>query len=418
MAKQMKILVAGLGSRWGLYAEYVRKHPDDIKIVGLADANESRLQAYAEEFGVPESACFTDANTMFEAGIEADGAVICTMDQLHYTNAMTAMKQGYHLMLEKPVALRAEECVAIRDYANEHGLNVVVCHVLRYTPFYQKIKEIIDSGMIGEVCTIQAMERVEYWHMAHSYVRGNWRCSEQSSPMILAKACHDTDILLWLCGKKCKSVSSFGSLKYFGKKDQPEGAADRCLACRYVDDCPYSAKLHYIEEAKKGRRDWPLDVVAKNPTPEALEEALKTSPYGKCVYLCDNNVVDHQILNLWMEDDVAISFTMSSFNTKSGRMINIMATHGNIYADMGDNVITLDVFGKTHEVIDVNKLATEFNGHGGGDDRLFEDFITLLREGRSQAKTLTDINRSVESHFICLAAEQSRVHGGEVVTLS
>jgi len=181
---------------------------------------------------------------------------------------------------------------------------------------------------------------------------------------------------------------------------------------------PTAVWSHYIEEAKKGRRDWPLNVVVKKPTPEALEEALKTSPYGKCVYLCDNDVVDHQVLNLWMEDDVAISFTMSSFNAKSGRMINIMATHGSIYADMGDNVITLDVFGKKHEVIDVNKLATEFSGHGGGDDRLFEDFVTLLREGRSQAKTLTDINRSVESNFICLAAEKSRVNGGEVVTLS
>lgn len=149
------------------------------KSVGLADANENRLKDYASQFDVPPQACFSDANEMFEAGIEADGAVICTMDQLHYANAMCAMKNGYHLMLEKPVALSVQECTGIRDYANEHQLHVVVCHVLRYTPFYQKIKEIIDSGEIGEVCTIQAMERVEYWHMAHSYVRGN--CADRQT---------------------------------------------------------------------------------------------------------------------------------------------------------------------------------------------------------------------------------------------
>lgn len=417
MARQIKILVAGLGSRWTAYESFVKKHPDDVKIVGLADANENRLKDYASQFDVPPQACFADANEMFEAGIEADGAVICTMDQLHYANAMCAMKNGYHLMLEKPVALSVQECTGIRDYANEHQLHVVVCHVLRYTPFYQKIKEIIDSGEIGEVCTIQAMERVEYWHMAHSYVRGNWRRSADGSPMILAKACHDTDILLWLCGKKCKAVSSFGSLKHFNRAHQPEGAAERCMACKYVNDCPYSAPKYYLTEAKKGNTSWPIDVVVKNPTVERLTEALKTSPFGRCVYACDNDVVDHQILNMWMEDDVAISFTMSSFNAKSGRMINVMATHGCISADMGDNLITLDVFGKKHEVIDVTKLSSELNGHGGGDDRLFEDFITLLRDGPNKAKTLTDINRSVESHIISLAAETSRLKGGEVVEL-
>lgn len=417
MARQIKVLAAGLGSRWGVYADYIARHPEDVKVVGLADADQTRLREYAEQFGVPQSACYQDAEELFSAGIEADGAIICTMDRLHYPHAMAAMRAGYHLLLEKPVALTEEHCRDIRDYAMQKGLHVVVCHVLRYTPFYQKIKEIIDSGVIGDICTIQAMERVEYWHMSHAYVRGNWRNSETSCPMILAKACHDTDILLWLCGKRCEAVSSFGSLKHFRPENRPEGAADRCLDCKYIDDCPYSAKKQYIDRVAQGYTGWPVNVVEKNPTVDSITDVLKSSPYGKCVYDCDNNVVDHQIVNLWLADDVAISFIMSSFNSKSGRTIKVMGTMGDIEGDMGTNTIECTVFGKSHELIDVNKLAGDLSGHGGGDDRLFADFVSLLRAESVNSGALTSIERSVESHFVCLAAEQSRVSGGAVIDM-
>ncbi len=418
MAKQIKLLAAGLGSRWGVYADYIARHPEDIKVVGLADADPKRLEAAAHSFGVPETACYTDALDLFGAGIEADGAIICTMDALHYPHSIAAMQAGYHLMLEKPAALTEEQCRAIRDTAQRLGRHVVVCHVLRYTPFYQKIKDIIDSGVIGEVCTVQAMERVEYWHMAHAYVRGNWRRADTSCPMILAKSCHDTDILLWLCGKKCKAVSSFGSLKHFRPENQPEGAADRCLECKYVDTCPYSAKHQYIDRVAGGYTGWPVDVVKKNPTVQSITDVLKTSPYGKCVYRCDNDVVDHQILNMWLEDDVAVSFVMSSFNSKSGRTIKVLGTLGDIEADMGKNEIECTVFGKSHEVIDVSKLGLDLGGHGGGDDRLFADFVALLRGEPVNSKSLTSIERSMESHFVSLAAERSRVAGGQVINMS
>lgn len=417
MGKQIKVLVAGLGSRWGVYAGIIAAHPDDVKIVGLADMSDERLAENAARFGVPAENCYHDAIELFEAGIEADGAVICTMDHLHYEHSISAMKAGYHLLLEKPVALTEEHCRAIRDTAKELEKHVVVCHVLRYTPFYQKIKDIIDSGTIGDILTVQAMERVEYWHQAHAYVRGNWKDSQTSCPMILAKACHDTDILLWLCGKRCERLSSFGSLKHFRPENQPEGAAKRCLDCKYIDDCPYSAKHQYIDRVAAGYNGWPIDVVQKNATVESITEALKTSPYGECAYLCGNNVVDHQLLNMWLEDDIAISFIMSSGNSKSGRTIKVLGTHGDIEADMGKEEIELTVFGKSHEIIDVTKLASDFSGHGGGDSRLFMDFVALLRGEPINSKSLTSIERSMESHFVALAAERSRVAGGEVVVM-
>ncbi len=416
MKKQVKLIAAGLGSRFGVYASYIKRHPDEVKIVGLADAREDRLRQYADEFGVPAENCYTDANTLFKAGIEADGAVICTMDAMHYENTMCAMEMGYDILLEKPLALTEEHCRTIRDTAIQCGRKIMLCHVLRYSPFYMKIKDIIDSGIIGDVCTVQAMERVEYWHQAHGFVRGNWANSERACPMILAKSCHDTDILLWLCGKRCRSVSSFGSLKHFKAENQPEGAADRCLECKYGESCPYSAQNNYIKRVKGGYTGWPIDVVMQNATVDGITEVLKTSEYGRCVYQCDNNVVDHQIVNMWMEDDVAISFIMSSFNSKHGRTLRVLGTLGDIDADMGTGKIELTVFEKSHEVIDIADIMAQ-SAHGGGDDNLFADFLSLVRGDDTNEKSETSVSRTVDSYLVCFAAEKSRINGGQVVDL-
>lgn len=418
MAKQVKVMVAGLGSRWTAYEAFCEKFPEDMKIVALADMSDAKLSEYGERYGVPAKNRFHDALEMFRAGIDADGVIICTLDHQHHEQSIAAMKAGYHLVLEKPVAIEKDHCREIRDVARETGRKVVVCHELRYTPFYQTVKKIIDSGDIGDILTIQAMERVEYWHQAHGFVRGNWRNSESSCPMILAKSCHDTDILSWLCGRKCVRLSSFGSLKHFTRANKPEGAAERCLHCKYVNDCPYSAKIEYIDRVAGGYNGWPIDVVQKNATVESITEELKTNPYGKCVYDFDNNVVDHQVVNMWMEDDVAISFIMSSGNSKSGRTIKVMGTHGDIEGDFGANTVELNIFGKGSEKIDVSKMGAADSGHGGGDYRMLMDFVEIVRNGDAGNTTYAGIEGSVDAHLISFAAEESRINNGAVIEMA
>lgn len=418
MAKQVKVLVAGLGSRWTAYQSFVKRFPDDMKIVGIADMSDKKLEEYGKWYDIPEENRFHDAMEMFGAGIEADGAIICTLDHQHHEQSIAAMRAGYHIILEKPVAIEKDHCREIRDVAQQTGRHVVVCHELRYTPFYQKIKQTIDSGAIGDILTIQAMERVEYWHQAHGFVRGNWRNTKDACPMILSKSCHDTDILSWLCGKKCIRLSSFGSLKHFTKANKPEGAAERCLECKYISDCPYSAKHEYIDRVAGGYNGWPIDVVQKNATVESITEELKTNSYGKCVYDFDNDVVDHQIVNMWMEDDVAISFIMSTGNSKSGRTITVMGTHGEIIGDFGANTLEINIFGKSGEKIDVSKLGAQDSGHGGGDFRMLMDFVEIVRNGEGDNTTYAGIESSVDAHLISFAAEDSRLANGKVIEMS
>ena len=309
--------------------------------------------------------------------------------------------------------------------AQECDRKVIVCHVLRYTPFYTKIKGLIDEGTIGEIVSVNSVENVGYWHQAHSFVRGNWRNSNTTSPMILQKCCHDMDILLWLTGKTCKSVSSFGNTYLFREDKAPEGAAHRCMdGCKVKDQCPYDAEKIYITDpvtgVQNGNTDWPVNVVALHPTVESVREALQTGPYGRCVYHCDNNVVDHQVVNLNMTDGSTISHTMCAFTayTAAGnRYAKIMGTLGEIIADMGENTIQVNVFGKEPEVIDVRTLATDFSGHGGGDNRMIEEFLDMLINESGPTKSTTSVEQSVESHYCALAAEESRLNGGAVIEL-
>ena len=276
------------------------------------------------------------------------------------------------MLLEKPISPDLEECRELIRIAKECNRQVVICHVLRYAPFYEKLKELIDADTIGEIVSVMAIENVGWWHQAHSFVRGNWRNSDITSPMILQKCCHDMDILLWLTGKTCKSVSSFGDNYLFRKERAPEGAAKRCLeGCRAKADCPFDAEKIYMDHQKYGVRhgncEWPLDVLTLHPGEESVKEALLTGPYGRCVYDCDNNVVDHQVVNLNMTDGSTISLTMCGFTSEISRYTKFMGTKGEMIADMGANTIEITRFGKEKSVIDVGGLAEDLKRHGGGD---------------------------------------------------
>lgn len=424
MSKKIRVAIAGLGSRGkDTYAKCAHRFSEEMEIVAIADIDPEKVREVREEYGVPEDMCFESAEKMLEQEKLADVMFICTMDRQHYGHAISALKKGYDLLLEKPISPELAECKEIAETASRLGRQVVVCHVLRYTPFYQKLKEVLDSGSIGEVVSIQAIENVGYWHQAHSFVRGNWRNKEMSSPMILQKCCHDMDILLWLAGKSCRAVSSFGSLRLFREDKAPEGAALRCIHCSPETKaaCPFDAEKIYLTNEQTGvlagNTDWPCNVLDLNPTEESIRKALTEGPYGRCVYHCDNNVVDHQVVNLELEDDTTISFTMCAFSETIHRHIRIMGTQGEITGDMKNNTIEIISFGREPQVIDVNTLADDFSGHGGGDNRLVKDILDLAGGSVTGRTALTSIEKSTESHFVALAAEESRVRGGEVIRL-
>ena len=422
MPQPVTFAICGCGAR-GLeaYAPYQERHPEEMKIVAGADTRPERLAMLRERYGVPQERCYPSDEALLAQPRLADVMIIATQDRQHVPAALAALDKGYHVLLEKPISPSLEECRALQEKAREAGRAVVVCHVLRYTRFYAALEDLLRRGEIGKIETIDAIEHVAYWHQAHSFVRGNWRRSDETSPMILAKSCHDMDILRWLAGEPCLKVQSFGSLDCFRRENAPEGAAQRCLdGCACKDACPYDAEKIYITSPHTGIRGrgkgWPCGVLASEPTEEKIWDALRTGPYGRCVFHCDNDVVDHQTVNLEFAHNIHATFTMTAFTQDCHRTIKITGTMGEIEGDMEKNALILRRFGRPQEVIDLNEEGGQFSGHGGGDFGLMSSFCKLIAAGGTQG--LTGVDASVESHVMALAAEASRQAGGKTITLA
>lgn len=412
------IAIAGLGSRGqDTYARYALER--GVKIVAAADPDPARLAEAVKRFGLPPERCFATAEELLAQDRLADILFVCTPDDNHYSTAIPALRKGYHLLLEKPAATRESECLEIVRVAQECGRHVLVCHVLRYAPFYGTVKQVIDSGEIGEVVTVNAVENVGYWHHAHSFVRGKWADTAASSPMMLAKCCHDVDILLFLLGRRIRRVSSYGGLYYFRPENAPENAAVRCLGgCGAKASCPYDAEKIYLTGKDSGvlhgKTGWPADVLARPATEENVRRALETGPYGRCVFHCGNDAVDHQVVNLEFDGGATAQLTMSAFSPEIYRTLQVMGTLGQIEGDMRTNRVTTSVFGQTPRTVDTAS-GGEYGGHGGGDIRMFDALLALVSGGTGAA--LSSIERSVESHLACFAAERSRRNGGASVEL-
>ncbi|MEG0952181.1 MAG: Gfo/Idh/MocA family oxidoreductase, partial [Niameybacter sp.] len=320
--RQVTAIIVGGGLRGGFaYAPYAVSHPHEFKIVGVAEPIKERREFLKEKYQIDEAHCFESWEQILELPKFADAAMICTQDQMHFEPAMMALEQGYHLLLEKPIAPTEEECVAIADKATEKDLHVVVCHVLRYTTLFKTIKKLLDGGRIGQVVAMNHNENVNHIHYSHSFVRGNWGNSKTSTPMILAKCCHDLDIIQWLIGSRCTKVSSFGELTYFKAKNAPEGATMRCQdGCPHSATCPYDAPTVYVTEKK-----WGASAFCMEPNnSEKVLAALKENDYGRCVFHSDNDVVDHQIVTLNFENGVTVSLTMCAFTKDFTRTLKIM----------------------------------------------------------------------------------------------
>jgi len=416
MKQPVTFAICGLGNRGQeAYACFQKKHPEKMKIVAIADPDSERRQLAQNEYNVPAKMCFTDAESLLTQPKLAEVLIIATQDRQHVAQAIPALEKGYHILLEKPISPNLSECILLRETAHKYNRMVIVCHVLRYTDFYQTIKRLLQEGAVGTIQSMDAVENIAYWHYAHSFVRGNWRDSEQSSPVILAKSCHDMDMIRWLMGQPCKTISSFGSLGWFMESHAPEGAALRCLdGCKAKNDCPYDAEKIYITNEQSGflsgNREWPCSVLCNSPTEEKLYEALQTGPYGRCVYHCDNNVADHQVVNMNFMDGATASFTMSAFTKGCYRTIKIMGSHGEISGNMSTNLIKVRSFNRPAETIDLGQSRDRFSGHGGGDEKMM-DYLCSLAAGDYQ-ESLTSIDVSVESHIMALAAEHSRIHNG------
>ena len=400
--KPITAVVLGAGSRGSIYSGFAREHPDQLRIVAVAEPRADRRNILAEELNIPESNRFESWQDLLDRPRMADCAFVCTLDDDHTAPAIKAMELGYHLLLEKPMSNTEEECRTIVETANRTGRSLVVCHVLRYTPFYMTLKNLIEQGQIGEVTALNQIENVGYWHQAHSFVRGNWRTVRETSPMILQKSCHDMDIILWLVGKDCKRVQSFGSLRHFNSENAPEDAPKRCLdGCPHAETCPYYAPRLYMNMELTG---WPVDVITTDLSEAGRRKALEEGPYGRCVYHCDNDVVDRQVVNLEFEGGAVATFTMTAFSADFSRQLKIFGTEGQITADMGTREIVLHRFWEEKKVIPMMECP-EVSGHGGGDYGILRDFLHVLREG---GESRTSAKISLQSHLICFAAEKSR----------
>lgn len=407
--EKVKAILLGAGARGNIYARYALEKPEEFEVVALAEPDEQRRQAFAKTFRIAPENVFEDWTQLLEKPKMADAALICTMDQMHTAPALKALHKGYHVLLEKPMAPTEEECRAIAAAAEQSGKVLTVAHVLRYSPFYSAIKHCIDQGRLGRIVAMEQTENVGYWHQAHSFVRGNWGNTKKSTPMILQKCCHDTDILSWLIGKRCTHVSSYGSLTHFTPENAPENAALRCLdGCPHKDDCIYYAPKFYLEHPK-AISDGFSKMLAPNPTRENILDALQTGIYGRCVYHCDNDAVDHQVVCMTFEDGAVASLTMCAFTEECNRTLHIMGTKAELWGDMEKGEIRLQILGDAAPVsIPIEQPKTKYvYNHNGGDYCLIRDFVHAIRSN-DPACNRSSAAQSLQSHLICFAAEKAR----------
>lgn len=402
----MKFVLIGAGQRGMIYAKYAREKGHEIAAV--AEPDEIKRGIAGEAFGIPAKYRFMSGKDLLAGPKLGDAAIIATMDRDHFHEAIPAMENGYHLLLEKPISPVPEETLAIEEAAVRTNRHVTVCHVLRYSPFFRALKDAVASGKIGKVITIQHNENIGNFHIAHSFVRGNWRRSDLASPLVMQKSCHDMDLLVWLAGSGCETIASFGDLTYFKEENAPEGSAERCSECALKDTCRFSAYKCYLPVAG----NWPAAVLTDNQSEEGLREAIRTGPYGRCVYRCDNNVCDHQVCILRFRNGITATFNLSGFTNKMTRTIKIMGEDGEIRASEAANEIEITRFAgnwMTEPETEIIRPDEGVGFHSGGDSGIVDDFLSML-EGKAAANT-TDIHESVESHMMACAAEEARLTG-------
>lgn len=415
------VLIVGAGSR-GLtvYADYIATNPEQFRLVGVAEPRESHREQAANRHQLPRDRCWSDWRELLQQPPLAPAVILATQDRDHLEPALALMEHGYDLLLEKPMAPTLEECQRLQRASRQSKKLMVVAHVLRYTPYFKQLKRLVASGVLGQLVTVRHFEPVLYWHQAHSFVRGNWRKTAESAPMILAKSCHDLDMLCHLVAQAPLRVASFGRLSHFTRDHQPPGASDRCQPCRYRDQgCPYSAHRFYLGLQERGLLGWPLDTITSDTTEFGVRRALAEGPYGRCVYACDNDVVDHQVVAVEFAGGLSATFTMTAFAHERLRETELLGSHGQLCGDgrkiwlrpFGDLPAGLpDHDGQRQPNGDIVWDFSHIPGHGhsGGDDGLMDFFHGCL-EDRESAWRLPLPEEALQGHALCFAAEQARL---------
>ena len=404
-ARRITGIVLGAGSRGNTYGDYAVQFPEELDIVGVAEPIPVRLQKFSQKHDISADRQFVTWEHAFERPKFADVVIITTPDHLHYGPAMQALAMGYDLLLEKPIAQSWRECKEILDQQKKYDRIVAVCHVLRYAPYFEKIKELFDAQFFGRVTSVQHFEPIQHVHMSHSFVRGNWRNAEQSNPSILQKSCHDMDILRWWIGRRCTHMSSFGHLTWFKEENAPAGSTARCTdGCAIEAECPYSAlRIYYRDRTWLYHFDLPADESAHG---EAILTNLREGPYGRCVYRCDNTVMDHQVCAMQFEDEITVTFQMEAFTHYHGRKTRVMGTMGDLVGD-GDEMMCVDFRTGKIEHWNVADHVEIDSGHGGGDWRLVKDFLSAV-DTHDISLLTSNLDASMDSHLMCFKAEESR----------
>ena len=453
MKKPIQAILIGAGQRGGhAYGDYALTHPDEIQFVAVAEPDPERRAQFATRHQIPAEGQFEDWHPLLAQPQWGQAALICTQDQMHTEPTVAALEGGYDVLLEKPMATTLAECQQLVQTAEQANRQLHICHVLRYTTHFSRLREVIQSGVLGQIVNVSHRENVSYWHMAHSFVRGNWRNTAESSPMILAKCCHDLDVLIWLLDDLCDTLSSVGSLVHYRPENAPPGAPKRCLdGCPAQDSCPFYAPRIYQDmspiwqnaaAARRGFDRWALETQIKNPglistlsrpipklreiteyqgwpksvianeiTPESILAALREGPYGRCVYHCDNDVVDHQVVSMQFERGISVTLTMHGHSYLEGRSTRIEGSKATLFAYFGmdgDRIEIHDHYSGQKTVIDTH--PTGDSGHGGGDSGLMAAFVQALQTG-GQTAALTTAHISLESHLMAFAAEDARLDG-------
>ena len=390
-------IIVGAGGRgMDSYAPYI-KESKIMKIVGVAEPDERKRKKFCSEHAVSENMAFSDYRELFEKGRLADAVIICTHDRMHLEPTLLAIKCGYHILLEKPVSPDIDELLKIETALKGYNRVFMTGYVLRYTPFIQKIKELIDSDEIGKIMSVQLNENEGYWHHAHSYVRGQWNRTDTSAPLIVAKSCHDMDLLTYLIQRKCISISSYGGNDFFIPDNAPEGAPLRCTdGCKYAETCQYNA----IELYTNGKARYFLHKFGCDDTKESIIDALKSNCYGKCVFRCDNDVCDHQVACFEFENGITAVFTVSAFSLENNRTLKIMGTKGEIGGcmELGDIVLKKFINNQSQKI----HIEHDNTKHCGGDSGLINAFVQQIRSNGG-----VDFS-AFESHKMAFAAEKSR----------
>ena len=398
-------IIVGAGGRGNAYGQFALEYPDELRVTGVAEPDPIRRRRMVTDHDIAPQMIYHDWESLLAAPEKKAAAIInCTMDRLHYVSTMKMLDLGYDVLLEKPMAPMPRENVRLAQKAEETGRLLQVCHVLRYSPFWQTLRAVVRSGKLGRIVSVTHRENLIYYHMAHSFVRGNWRSQATSGPMILSKCCHDFDVLLWILGKDVVNLHSFGSLTHFRPENAPAGATRRCTdGCPAVETCKYEATKLYMRDGD----GWPHSYVSSIPTKEARLKQLETGWYGRCVYYCDNDVVDHQTVSMELEDGATVTLIMNGQGDEECRTMRWDGAKATLYGKFASSGNEIRVHHHlTGEVEDVPVIDRDSSGHGGGDFGIVRSFLNAVKGIPDE--DVTTARESLASHLLAFAAEESR----------